>query len=483
MTESIREIYDRFNSAGGPLDQLQQQYGIFNGNGQSDFNAVAHAYTSAGIAYQHGESWANIYGEGREAQSRVGTLFGEGRLQTEGESRDGLRDIFNNRVGNQIANYARENNLPESAMADLVGDALARGLLIVNEFRDSRIIDYRMGTHLGLAQAIYDGPSADVARAIELKLGLPFGTLSIGTLTDEGVRTYFESLLTSPRPMPRPDECFLAGTQVSMWDGTKKPIEQVEAGDIVVSYDKDGNLKPGRVKRTMTNRAKQILDVHGLMVTPGHATLCGDGRFNGQHVPILDILRSDGALVREDGTKIRAGTGCRLGTMGDRMITAIIGKQQLGGLVRIAEVGEIRAGTRFITEDGEDVSVLDMILNSGGHLTEDGMIQTSTNGPKMPFRWTFTSSLPKPEDYVLQRSATHLQDIYQANEWESVRPSMPIPMGGEAGATISKHPTIVAAAPVNVPLALRNRPDAPQMSRKYRRAAEANARKKGGMVH
>lgn len=220
-----------------------------------------------------------------------------------------------------------------------------------------------------------------------------------------------------------------------------------------------------------------------LKVTPGHATLCGDGRFDGQHVPILDILRSDGALVREDGTKIRAGTGCRLGTMGDRMITAIIGEQQMGGLVRIAEVGQIRAGTRFITEDGEDVSVLDMIQNSGGRLTEDGMIQTSANGPKMPFRWTFTSSLPKPEDYVLQRSATHLQDIYQANEWESVRPSMPIPMGGEAGATISKHPAIVAAAPVNVPLALRNRPDAPQMSRKYRGAAEAKARKKGGMVH
>jgi hypothetical protein len=93
------------------------------------------------------------------------------------------------------------------------------------------------------------------------------------------------------------NQCFLAGTQISMWDGTKKPIEQVEAGDIVVSYDKDGTLKPGRVKRTMTNRAKQILDVHGLMVTPGHATLCGDGRFDGQHVPILDILRSDGALV------------------------------------------------------------------------------------------------------------------------------------------------------------------------------------------
>jgi hypothetical protein len=279
------------------------------------------------------------------------------------------------------------------------------------------------------------------------------------------------------------DHCFLAGTQVSMWDGTKKPIEQVEVGDIVVSYDKDGTLKPGRVSRTMTNHARQILDVHGLMVTPGHATLCGDGRFDGKHVPILDILRSDGALVLEDGSKIRAGTGCGLSTRGDRMITAIIGEQQADGLVRIAEVGQIRAGTRFIHEDGEDVSVLDMILRSGGRLTEDGMIQTSADGPKMPFRWTFTSSLPKPEDYVLQRSATRLHEIYQANEWESVRPSMPPPMGGEAGMTISKHPAIVAAAPMNMPLALRSGPDTLQMSRKYRRAVEASARKKKTVMH
>jgi hypothetical protein len=294
-----------------------------------------------------------------------------------------------------------------------------------------------------------------------------------------------EEITTSIRPRPRPDdgECFLAGTMISMWDGTRKPIEQIRAGDVVVSYDKDGTRKPGRVTRTMTGEARQILDVHGLMVTPGHATLCGDGRFNGQHVPILDILRSDGALVREDGTKIRAGTGCPLGTMGDRMIAAISGVLDPDGSVQITGAGHIRAGTRFIEADGEDVSVLELILRTGGRLTENGMIQSGTDGPEVPFLWTFTPSLPKPEDYVLQRSGTDLHDIYQANEWEAVRPAMPVPAGGEAGRTVSRHPALIAAAPVNVPLAMRARPDAPQLSRKYRRAAEAKARKKGGMVH
>lgn len=294
-----------------------------------------------------------------------------------------------------------------------------------------------------------------------------------------------EEITTSIRPRPRPDdgECFLAGTMISMWDGTKKPIEQIRAGDIVVSYDKDGNRKPGRVTRTMTGDAKQILDVHGMMVTPGHATLCGDGRFAGQHVPILDILRSDGALVREDGTKIRAGTGCPLGTMGDRMIAAISGILDPDGSVQITGAGQIRAGTRFIKADGEDLSVLDLILKTGGCLTDSGMIQSGTDGPGVPFLWTFTPSLPRPEDYVLQRSGTDLHDIYQANEWEAVRPAMPVPAGGEAGATISRHPALIAAAPVNVPLAMRARPDAPKMSRKYRRAAEAKARRKGRTVH
>jgi hypothetical protein len=268
-----------------------------------------------------------------------------------------------------------------------------------------------------------------------------------------------------------------------MWDGTRKPIEQIRAGDIVVSYDKDGIRKPGRVSRTMAGDAKQILDVHGMMVTPGHATLCGDGRFAGQHVPILDILRSDGALVREDGTKIRAGTGCPLGTMGDRMISVISGIIDPDGSVQITGAGHIRAGTRFITADGEDVSVLDLILKTGGRLTESGMIQPGSDGPEVPFLWTFTPSLPKPEDYVLQRSGTDLHDIYQANEWEAVRPAMPVPAAGEAGRTVSKHPALIAAAPVNVPLAMRARPDAPQISRKYRRAAQAKARKKGSFVH
>ncbi len=95
-----------------------------------------------------------------------------------------------------------------------------------------------------------------------------------------------------------------------MW---QKLIEEVTPDDWVLSYDKQGKLKPGRVTRTHVNRSKHILDLHGLMMTPGHVTYCAkvdgeDNPFADSHVPVIDILRSDGALKKADGTLIRAAT-------------------------------------------------------------------------------------------------------------------------------------------------------------------------------
>ena len=44
--------------------------------------------------------------------------------------------------------------------------------------------------------------------------------------------------------------CFLAGTQITMADGTTKPIEEIAVGDVVLAYDKaTGEMKPDPVKR------------------------------------------------------------------------------------------------------------------------------------------------------------------------------------------------------------------------------------------
>ena len=46
-----------------------------------------------------------------------------------------------------------------------------------------------------------------------------------------------------------------------------KPIREISVDDWVISYDKQGNLVPGKVTRTMQNNATHILDFWGTGVT------------------------------------------------------------------------------------------------------------------------------------------------------------------------------------------------------------------------
>lgn len=225
-----------------------------------------------------------------------------------------------------------------------------------------------------------------------------------------------------------PPECFAPGTPVTMADGTIKPIEDVQPGDEVLSYDADGELKSGRVTRTFVNEVRCLLDLHGLMVTPGHATFCAEGRFEGRHVPVIDILRSDGAMMRADGTKVRAATGAEVGSLDDRRVQCVLTRPAKDGSGLIA-IGthHMRYGTRTILEDGRDVSIRELVEAQGGTLTDQGLIEMPGIAPG-PFNWSAVQPMfPKPEDYVLARSGLTLDEIYEADEWETAQPEMPAP--------------------------------------------------------
>ena len=227
---------------------------------------------------------------------------------------------------------------------------------------------------------------------------------------------------------------------------SQKQISEIVPGDVVLSFAERTGLVAKEVIRTFSTSAAQILDLFGICVTPGHVTLCGEGPYAERYVPILDILRTDGAIVLEDGRKVRAGTGCLVDSEGDAWLTAVVGERTADGGVRVIESGRIRAGTRFILPDETDVCVLDLVREAGGEIGEDGLVLPAGAGPEMPgqpFRWPFTKRLPKPEDYVLQRSATTLEDIFAANEWEAMGPQVPGPAG------VRRVPK------VNVPLSLR----------------------------
>ena len=205
--------------------------------------------------------------------------------------------------------------------------------------------------------------------------------------------------------IPEDQLCFLAGTQIKMFDGTKKPIEDIKANDVVMSYDKAGDLVAGQVKRTFRNTAKAVLDVHGLMVTPGHVTLCGDGKHTGRHVPIIDILRTDGALVREDGSLVRAATGADVGGADDIPVKVVV------GALNAQKNGHLRTGTRLFLPNDEAVTLRELIEDTGATVDADGTI-LGANGVRVDaVHLEFLDAVPKPEDYVLRRSGLTADSI------------------------------------------------------------------------
>ncbi|MEO1088842.1 MAG: Hint domain-containing protein, partial [Acidobacteriota bacterium] len=82
-------------------------------------------------------------------------------------------------------------------------------------------------------------------------------------------------------------QCFVAGTPVWMADGTQKPIEEVEIGDLVVSRDPEtGETSTNRVVHLFVTDDREILElevetadgsVETFEVTPEHPFFTADG--------------------------------------------------------------------------------------------------------------------------------------------------------------------------------------------------------------
>ncbi|KZL23315.1 hypothetical protein [Pseudovibrio sp. WM33] len=248
--------------------------------------------------------------------------------------------------------------------------------------------------------------------------------------------------------------CFLSSVPVLLADGSEKPIEQIEIGDEVQSYDKASRLSLSRVSKTFRNQSRYILDVFGLMITPGHVTFCGDGKFAGRHVPIIDILRSDGAFLKADGSMIRAATGCEVAGDGDKWVWTVTGQRRADGLIEVKSKKKIRAGSRFILDDSRDICVLDLIKAANGELTEDGYIVVSGSDSKQPFHWIFDGALPEPEDYILQRSQVTLAEIFAAADWEASPGLVPLGESHPRRKIVTRTADQIAKGKPNIPFSL-----------------------------
>jgi len=187
----------------------------------------------------------------------------------------------------------------------------------------------------------------------------------------------------------------------------------------VQSYAVNGDLVMGRVTRTFRNEVSHLLDFHGLKVTPGHVTLCGSGIFAGRHVPIIDILLSDGALVTAEGGLVRMSINRPVGSVEDRMVKvlyALTAEDARSGQLR---EGEMRVGTLLFDRGGVPVSVQDCLKAEGLVFDpETGLVAKPREAPHA-LHWF--GPLPRSEDYILTRSRETLEGILVDGEWEGSR--------------------------------------------------------------
>src|SRR3954451_13483816 len=75
-------------------------------------------------------------------------------------------------------------------------------------------------------------------------------------------------------------QCLVAGTPVTMGDGSTKPIERIEAGDEVLSCYGSGDFRPARVTETFANHASMGIAIttrsgRRIVSTPEHTHFAG----------------------------------------------------------------------------------------------------------------------------------------------------------------------------------------------------------------
>jgi hypothetical protein len=108
--------------------------------------------------------------------------------------------------------------------------------------------------------------------------------------------------------------CFVAGTRILVEEGSGAdgyiPIEQIEVGQIVRSFQKGGSLVSGKVIRLFKNCANELIEltpvgdkhllgssVESTVATPGHVFLNEFGEFE----RVDSIIARGGSLVHFDG--------------------------------------------------------------------------------------------------------------------------------------------------------------------------------------
>ncbi len=109
------------------------------------------------------------------------------------------------------------------------------------------------------------------------------------------------------------DQCLVAGTPVTMGDGSRKPIEQVEVGDEVLACHGSGDFRPAAVTRTFTGEATTGTEI----VTEGGRRIVSTD----EHTHFAGYLLATTPDIHLTYLMYKRGTGFRVGTTQTRLRT------------------------------------------------------------------------------------------------------------------------------------------------------------------
>jgi len=88
--------------------------------------------------------------------------------------------------------------------------------------------------------------------------------------------------------------CFLSRTKISMLDGSKKSIENLNVGDLVKSWDSEKGVVNGTVTRTFRGKTEAYLIINGkLRVTPSHPFYVNGNLVKAGNLKIGEYLQSE----------------------------------------------------------------------------------------------------------------------------------------------------------------------------------------------
>jgi DNA helicase II / ATP-dependent DNA helicase PcrA len=158
------------------------------------------------------------------------------------------------------------------------------------------------------------------------------------------------------------DQCLAAGTRVTMADGSTRPVEEVAAGDLVLSGHGCGEFRPARVVRAHRSRARgagvAITTRAGRRVvsTPEHTHFAGSlGEPPLGEVPVLELCAAGPATHRLSVGDLRV-QGAEFGDLLRRAAAApdvaLLARLGAGDPLPFVPAAAVRPGMAMFTGDG-----------------------------------------------------------------------------------------------------------------------------------